>query len=827
MPRTWLDSLRADAVFGWRQIFKRKITSAAAILSLALAIGACTSAFRLIDALLFRPLPVADPDGLYLLSRQGIDRGNPISFGSWGYAEFRQLQEAVRDQVDLVAVSWVQRMELTFKRGGGPAEGMAAEMEKANIQYVSGWMFGSFGLHPALGRLLTKEDDLKFRSSPVAVLSYDYWTHRFNRDPKVIGRTMVIGRKFGIGNDVFEIVGVAGDGFSGTDPGTVTDIFAPTTMSALASRPEAGSFLKTYVRLPRGAAPEPVRDRLRSAFASFDEQTKRWKALSMDPAPTGVSSMQHDYRQALAAFSVLVALVLLIACANVANLMTAQAAARGREMALRVSIGARRWRMVQLVLVESAIIALLASLAGALFAWWSAPFVVSRINPPGNPARLFLPADWRGLLFSLALTLLVTFLFGLTPALRASSADPATALKGGVDPHSRRRLMHGLVAVQVAFCFLVVFVAGMFAATLTRLSHADTGFSTERVLNIDTVSESAQPAAVWDQLAEHLREMPGVESATLAGWPVLDGYSYMFNALSINDGPATSVWAAFMNVSPGWLATMKIPLLSGRDLLPTDAMPGAVIVNEAFAKQYFDGANPVGKSFAGTSAFMKGMKFQIVGLVGDARYRYLREPVLPTAYLPFHRLDKDGTLQTAVGGTFTVRTASPNPLVLAATLRREVTRSRPGFWVSAVRTTNELIESQTVRERLLAMLALFFAVVALLLAGVGLYGVLDYSVLQRRREIGIRMAIGAQAADIARRVTMEVFTMVLVGALAGLGLGLLAIQYVEALFYQVKATDAGILALPSLAILGAAVLAALPPVIHAVRTDPVNVLRAE
>jgi predicted permease len=821
---TWFDSLRADAVFGWRQMWKRKVTSAAAILSLALAIGACTSAFRLVDALLFRPLPVAGPESLYRLTRQGVSRGKPMSSGSWGYADFHQLREAVRGQVDLIAVAWVERMDLSFKQDGA-ADG---EMEKANIQYVSGWMFTSFGLHPALGRLLTENDDLKQGMSPVAVLSYDYWTRRFNRDPKVIGRTLVIGRKFGIGNDVFEIVGVAGEGFTGTDPGTATDIFAPTMMSALTPRPEAGSWLKTYVRVPHGSAPEPVRDRLRSAFGSFKEQEARgWKVLSMIPAASGVSLMQNDYRQALAAFSVLVALVLLIACANVANLMTAQAAARAREMALRVSIGARRWRLVRLVLVESVMIALLASVVGAVFAWWSAPFVVSRINPPDNPARLFLPADWRVLLFSLALTLAVTFLFGLTPALRASAVDPATALKGGGDPHSRRRLMHGLIAVQVAFCFLVIFVAGMFAATLNRLSHADTGFSTERLLNLDTVSESAQPAVSWDQVTEHLREMPGVESATLAGWPVLDGYSYMYNALSINGGEPRSVWAAFMNVSPGWLETLKIPLLSGRDLLATDAMPGAAIVNEAFAKQYFDGANPVGKSFAGTSAFMKGMKFQIVGVVGDARYRFLREPVLPTAYVPFHRLDADGTVQSRVEGTFTVRTASPNPLALAATLRREVTLARPGFRVSAIRTTDELIESQTVRDRLLAMLALFFAVVALLLAGVGLYGVLDYSVLQRRREIGIRMAIGARAGDIARRVTGEVFAMVLVGAVAGLGLGMAAMRYVETLFYQVKATDAGVLALPSLAILGAAVLAALPPVIHAVRTDPVNVLRAE
>jgi ABC-type lipoprotein release transport system permease subunit len=224
---------------------------------------------------------------------------------------------------------------------------------------------------------------------------------------------------------------------------------------------------------------------------------------------------------------------------------------------------------------------------------------------------------------------------------------------------------------------------------------------------------------------------------------------------------------------------------------------------------------------------MKGMRFQIVGLVGDVRYRSVREPVLPVAYLPFHRLDVNGAFQAMVQGTFIVRTSSANPLALAPTLRREVTRARPGFRVSNIHTEQELLDSQTVRERLLAMLALFFASVALLLAGIGLYGVLDYSVLQRRREIGIRMAIGAQAGDIVRRVTVEVFAMVLLGAIMGLALGMVSVRYIDALFYQVKPTDAGILALPSLAILVAALLAAVPPVIHAVRTDPVNVLRAE
>ena len=487
------------------------------------------------------------------------------------------------------------------------------------------------------------------------------------------------------------------------------------------------------------------------------------RRLLLEPAAAGVSGCRRTTAVRWWLW-VLVALVLLIACANVANLMTAQAAARAREMALRVSIGAGRWRLVQLVLVESAWLAFLAAAIGALFAWWSAPFVVSMINPPDNPARLSLPADWRVLGFGLALTLGVTFLFGLAPALRASAVKPASALKGGEDPHSRRRLMHALIAAQVAFCFLVLFVAGLFVATFDRLSNQPTGFSAERLLTLDTVAQRPQPPVFWDQVAEHLRAVPGVETVALAGWPLLSGNGWN-GFISINGAPPGPVLAYFLSVSPGWMDTMKIPFIDGRDFRASDTSPGVAIVNEAFAKQYFNGENPIGKSFE--SVGRDGSRFQIVGLVRDARYRNMREPILPVAYVPFHSIDANGALQPIGQGTFIVRTSSSNPLALASILRREVPRARPEFRVSNIRTQTEINRSQTVRERLLAMLALFFAVVALLLAGVGLYGVLDYSVLQRRREIGIRMAIGAQAGDIARRVTVDVFSMVLAGALAG------------------------------------------------------------
>jgi putative ABC transport system permease protein len=817
----WLESLRADAVFGWRQLMKKKVTSAAAILSLALAIGACTSAFRLIDALLLRPLPVAEPERLFALSRQGLGfDGKAQTFDGWAYPAFRLMRAAVKDHAELLAISYSERMDLTYKSD--------QEMEKAYLQYVSGWMFDSFGLRPALGRLLTENDDLKPGAHPYAVLSHDYWMRRFGQDPKVIGRV------FRMGERVYEIVGVGPERFTGTETGTVTDIFVPTMMNPAVTRSDA-TWHRTLARLNLGAAVEPVRQRLHVTSRAFEEERAQGftgmrkksidrfidQTLLLEPAAAGVSGIQKDYRRALTALGVLVALVLLIACANVANLMTAQAAARAREMALRVSIGAGRWRLVQLVMVESAWLAFLAASIGTLFAWWAAPFVVRMINPPDNPARLFLPADWRVLGFGLALTLGVTFLFGLVPALRASAVKPASALKGGEDPHSRRRLMHALIAAQVAFCFLVLFVTGLFVASFDRLSNRPTGFSSARLLTLDTIAQRAQPAAFWEQVADHLRAVPGVEAVALAGWPLLVGGAWN-GFVSVNGEPPSEVLAYFLSVSPRWTDTIKIPFIDGRDFRPSDTSPGVAIVSETFAKQFFNGESPIGKSFEKGSN-----RYQVVGVVRDAPYRSLREPILPVAYVPFQEIDANGAFLPLRRGTFMVRTYGANPLALASTLRREVPATRPEFRVSNIREQAELVRAQTVRERLLAMLALFFAAVALLLAGIGLYGVLDYSVLQRRREIGIRMAIGAQAGDIVRRVTADVFSMVLAGALAGLALGMASVRYIEVLFYQVKATDVGVLALPSLAILAAAILAAVPPVIRAVRIDPVKILRAE
>ena len=282
--------------------------------------------------------------------------------------------------------------------------------------------------------------------------------------------------------------------------------------------------------------------------------------------------MQGDYRRALGWLGVLVGLVLLIACANVANLMTALAAARAREMALRVSIGAGRLRLVQMVLVESAMLALAAALLGAAFAWWSAPLVVRLISTPDNPAHLILPADWRVLGFGVALVAGVMLLFGLVPALRASAVKPVSALKGGDDPHARRRLMHGMIAAQVAFCFLVVFVAGLFVATFHRLADRPVGFDPTRLLLLETVAPKGRPPEAWAQVAESLRALPGVRGVAESGWPMLSTESWT-GEIAVSGGPPSNDWGSFLSVSPGWFETMRMRLIAGRDFRPERYIP--------------------------------------------------------------------------------------------------------------------------------------------------------------------------------------------------------------------------------------------------------------
>ena len=816
----WLDSLRADTIFGWRQITKRKAVSLAAALSLGLAIGSCTSAFRLIDAILLRPLPVAHADRLYVLSRVGTDlAGKPAEYDGWPHAAFQLMRPAVSGQAELIAASYAETLDVTY--------GSDMETEKAHVQFVSGWMFDDFGLRPAAGRLLHASDDVTRGAHPYAVLSYDYWSRRFARDAGVVGRSVRIGDR------LYQVVGVGPEKFTGTETGIVIDIFLPAMMHPGALRDD-WTWIRTLAIVAPGTPVEPIRARLNSVSRAFEiDRMKQIKGITqsmveqylaqkvvMEPAASGASGLRQDYRVSLLVIGVLVAMVLLIACANVANLMTAQATSRTREMAMRVSIGAGRARLVQLVMVESAWLALLAAAIGALFTWWAAPFVVSRINPPDNPVRLFLPADWRVMGFGLALTTVVALLFGLAPALRASTVKPAVALKGGSDPHARRRLMHTLIAVQAAFCFLVLFLAGLFTSTFERLSHSPTGFSADRVLALDLTAHRAESPVVWDELADQVRAVPGVESVAQASWPLLTQQAWN-GFISVDGNPPGPDLAYFVNISPGWMATMKLPFVDGRDLRPDETFPGAALVNETFVRQFAGGASPFGRTFAKAT-----QQFRVVGIVRDAPYKNLHEPILPVVYVPTRFLQA-GTVQPIRKETLLVRTVNPNPLTMTETLRRELARVRSDFRISTVRSQAALVQVQSVRERLLAMLSLFFAGVSLLLAGIGLYGVLDYSVMQRRKEIGIRMALGARAGNIARALAADALLVIAVGGIGGVAAGLASVRYIASLLYQVKATDASMLVIPSCLIVSAAFVAALPAMLRAVRIDPVSTLRSE
>jgi predicted permease len=388
--------------------------------------------------------------------------------------------------------------------------------------------------------------------------------------------------------------------------------------------------------------------------------------------------------------------------------------------------------------------------------------------------------------------------------------------------------MRGAIALQVAFCCLVLFLSSLFVASFQRLQNRPLGFSTDRLLLLETVAGKGQLPVVWNQTAEALHAAPGVDSVALSRWPLL-GRIRINSDISINGAPPSPTPAWFLSVSPGWLSTMKIPLVSGVDFRPEDTSPGAAIVNETFANTFFPGQDPIGRTFErGANQPLN----KIVAVTPDVPYHDLREPDHAVFYVPFDEIDDKSSAPKPAPkpvdfATFVIHTHAQNPLALASSLRQLIAQRHNGLRVSNVTTQLDLFRDQTIRERLIAMLAVFFAAVALLLAGIGLYAVLNYSVLQRRREIGIRMAIGSTRVGIVRLVTLDVFLMIVLGGCSGVALGFGAARYVESLFYQVKATDADMIALPTCAILLTALVATLPAVLRALRTDPTEILRAE
>lgn len=821
----WLDALASDFVFGCRQLRKRPAVSAAAILSLALAIGATTGAFRLIHAVLFRELPVAAPEQLFYLAATDVDRDGHLDYrDDFDYPTFQQYSQAVADRADLMVVGGNPQQDAIF--------GSGSEAEKVYRQYLSGNVFHVFGLKPALGRLIAPYDDISPGREPVAVLGYDYWTRRFGRDPKVLEKT------FRMAGYNFQVIGVAPKGFIGTEPGAVTDVFIPAMMNAEAIHSPGWSWFQLWVRPHLGFSPDQVRQPLQAVYTrSLREEIKRFHSntpksaidaylsgqLVLFPAASGVSDLQKSYRRPLFILSGLVVLVLLIACINVGNLLNTLAISRAREMALRVSIGAGRWRLIQLILVESSLLALIAMALGSLFAFWLAPLVISMLRVPEDPVRLVLDSGWQGFLFSALLASFVALFCGLAPALKSSGVKPIHALKGG-ESISRTRGMHALLAAQVAFCVLVQFVAWLFVSTFYRLSNRPLGFSYDHVLVVD--SSASKKPGIWIDAVEQVRRLPGVQSAALSGWPLLSRNRWTKDV----QAPGHELEAEkplALAVSPGFFETMDIGLLAGREFRPTDRpprldgsrkpLPGVAVVNEAFAKTYFDGKNPVGRTVQTSVGKDTYSAVDIVGYVRNAVYYDVREKMHPTMYLPMEERETN---------TLLIRTAG-DPMLLARAVREAIPKANSGFQILHAQTQAAFVRWQMLRERLLAALSMFFAILALLLSAIGLYGLLNSLVTRRRHEIGIRMALGAPAAHIVRSVTLGLLVLVTAGLVIGTVGGLACSRLLTNLLFDVKPNSIEMILAPLLALAGAAIVAMLPPVMRAVQIDPAQTLRNE
>ena len=828
LPR--LESLVQDAQFGLRMLRRNPVVTVAAVFSLSLAIGACTAAFSLIDALILRPLPVHEPERLVYLTAETNGR---ISESST-YPLFERLRDAGREYADLFAMNY------TFVRRRAVFDYSSGQEEKIRCQFVSGDAFPNLGIGPALGRVLTPEDDLRPGDHPVAVISHAFWERRFGRDPDVLGRWLSIMISPGsMETKQFQIVGVAQQGFWGVEPGFLTDVWVPTMMwhAASLTNPDA-TWFRTWGRLKQGVEPEQLARALEPAFANFrreavsrfhpDTPSERVESflstrLVVQSAANGPSSIRQSFERPLWILGGVAGLVLLIACSNVANLFIARAAAREREMALRVSIGAGRSRLVQQVLVESVLLAAGACILGLGLAAAAAPSMVSLLSPAANPAYLDLRIDWRILGFVALLCALTTVLFGLAPALRASTVSPSNALKtGGQKQSAGMGVFRPLVSAQVGFSFVVLFLSGLLLLTFQKLSSVDLGFTKSGVLLFSIEAKDPQPGqsmrAATRQLQDHIRELSGVEAASLSSWSLFGGQRWS-QSIRLPGQETESFSPFYLGVSPGFFETMGIRLLDGREFEPRDTQPErptAVIVNETFARQFFSGENALGRSFSRLGR-PDELTQEIVGVVADAKYDRVREPAPPTVYVPY-----GGGNQ----GTLEVRTAL-DPLAMVSTLREEIQRAHPAFQVTDVTLQSTLVEDDMLRERLLAMLSGFFALIAVVLAAVGLYGVLTYSVVRRTKEIGIRVALGARQVAVVRLVISEITLLVGAGLAGGAAAGFWLAQFLGALLFEVQPSDFWSLTLPLVCLLAAAALAAAPPAVRAARVDPMVALRYE
>jgi putative ABC transport system permease protein len=815
----------------FRALKATPVVTIVAVLSLALGIGANTAIFSILDSLILRALPVKEPQRLAVV---GIGTSPTASWTNPLWEQIRGHQEIVDG-----ALAW-SSTRFNLAQGG--------QTNFVDGVWASGRYFDVLGVQAILGRTFTEADDRRGGGpdGPVTVISYGFWQRHFGGAAEAIGKSLTVERV------AFTVIGVAPPEFFGTDVGRTFDVAIPLGTEPLIRGKESqldrrsSWWLTAMVRLKPGqsidaatTALRGVQPQIREAtippdYREEDKKTYLSEAFTLSPAATGSSFLRRRYQQPLTAIMVVVALVLLIACANIANLLLARATARRHEMSVRLALGATRLRLSRQLLSESLLLSGAGAVGGLLFAMWGSRLLVRQLSTATTNVFLTLSLDWRILGFTALVAIATAVLFGTAPALRATRVEPNDALKQqgrGVVGDGRLSLGNTLVVIQVALSLMLVVAAGLFMRTFSSLANLNLGFNGASVLVANANAQRLQldpplRPVLFERLRQAAMLTPGVASAAVSAVTPVSGSTWQFSVDAVDGVPITETGNArnaYVNlISPDWFATYGTRLLAGRDIATPDTAdsPKVMVVNEAFARKFTKGQNPIGRriwqrGFPGRPAVER----EIVGYVQDAVYRSLREPVPATMYVPIPQQPEPPS-----GMSISVRSAAGSPAMLTKGLAQALT-AIDGNIAITFRPLADQVNASLIQERIVAILSGFFGGLALLLAGLGLYGVTSYGVSRRRTEIGIRMALGAAPGRVISMVLSRVAVLVGLGVIVGGGLSLWASRYVTTLLYGLQPRDPATFVAAAVVLGAIGVFAGWMPARRAARIDPANVLR--
>ena len=849
---TSLERLGQDVRYGWRTLCKNPLFAIMAVLSLALGIGANTAMYSVMDAVMIRALPVRNPGDLVILNwRAKRDAGVVQSHNGSAYDEPAggmtspdfpwPAYELLRNHNNVFSTLFA------YKRGGQLNLTINGHAELGEAEFVSGNFFSGLGIVPAAGRLISDNDNLA-GASQVAVLSYNYWRGRFAEDPAAVGQTI------SINNIPFTIAGVAAPEFFGVTPGSAPVLYIPIVNRPSLARNYGDEHDTMFInahfywadmmgRLRPGVTLAHAQAELAGRFHQFalasaanDQERAELPALWLQEGGSGVDSLRRQYSKPLFVLMAMVAFILAIACANIANLLLARGSARRREMAVRLSLGAGRLRVMRQLLTESLLLALPGGVLGLGVAAAGTRFLIWLLSGGREDFTLRATLDWRILAFTIAVAFATGILFGLAPAVEATRVDISPALKETRASTPRRRGRHTalgqvLVVAQIALSLLLVLGAAIFVRTLNNLHSVEIGFNQDNLLtfSLDASQAGYKDAALkafYTRTDELFRVLPGVRAATITDMPLVANSSSSTNITlpgvpkqEGRGGPGTS----YISVGPTFFETMQLPILLGRPIgsHDVDGAPLAAVVNEVFAKKYFPNQNPIGRRFAlGNS---EAGEMTIVGIARNARYNSLKQAIPPVAYISYMQ---NVVKRPPIAMFFELRTAG-SPLALAETVRKTIHETAPRVPVTGMMTQSQRIDSTIIQERTFADLCTAFAILALLIACVGLYGTMAYAVSRRTNEIGIRMALGAGR----RRIIWMVLREVLALALAGLAIGLIcswsAMATIKSFVFGMKPADPIAMLSAAAILIAALILAGLAPAARASQIDPLTALRHE